>query len=341
LFFLASLPALLFLHNSFVSYIASFFLKHHFLLLFCHSYTLPFFPSAFYILFRLFSFASHYTIFFFFYCFLVSLSPTSFFLSYFFSLVYFHFLSSFPHFTSLFFSFILNDKDILFLLSSLLLYFIPLYILFSALLLLFLPLLLLFHAFYTLFLCSFLPFFCYSMLTFLCPPSQFHLGMPVYSRLHRRKLLFANWNALQLRGSREVSPVAWRNFFVAHCYRSLLLFAGRLTSWPRIDFIARFCMPRQSIGYDDTQKAHWRPGWSSRAGQAHFFKAVTRKLENRFDRISQECQIMNVLFCVLNAQCISIVVKSKRCPTFNWFLELNVNPINQFSFILWYMLSIR
>lgn len=43
----------------------------------------------------------------------------------------------------------------------------------------FLPSLLLFHAFYTLFLRSFLPFFCYSMLTFLCPPSQFHLGVPV------------------------------------------------------------------------------------------------------------------------------------------------------------------
>lgn len=59
------------------------------------------------------------------------------------------------------------------------------------------------------------------------------------------KLLFANCNAPQLRGSREVSPVAWRNFFVAHYYRSPIACSltvrnvvNELAS--RIDF-NRFC----------------------------------------------------------------------------------------------------
>ena len=178
------------------------------------------------------------------------------------------------------------------------------------------------------------------MLTFLCPPSQFHLG--VCLRLYWRKLLFANWNALQLRGSREVSPVAWRNFFVAHCYCSLLLFVGWLTSWSRIDF-TRFCrVPLQSIGYSDIQKAEGPTG-RRESGKSTFSKLLHESRKTVWLYFTGMPNNERAAVVWLDAQCISNAVKIECCPTFNWFLRdwLNVDSINLFYSILGNVLSTR
>lgn len=139
------------------------------------------------------------------------------------------------------------------------------HILILSLFILYFPLsssLLLFHAFYTLFLRSFLPFFCYSMLTFLCPPSRFHLGVPRYIRVYTgesfcsRIEMPCNYEA---RGKYHLSRDAISSW--AHCYRSLLLFRGTTNELTPRRFYERFCRaPRQSIRYGDTQKVEGPAG---------------------------------------------------------------------------------
>lgn len=154
----------------------------------CHSFLHSSFLPLLHLLFHYFPFKFHISFCLLFSLFLYHLLPFLFYI-YFFSLILSYFLASFLRFMLLFsfFSFILNYKVVsIFCYSlhcySLLSYFNPFssHTLFSAFLLLFLPLFLLFHALYTLYLRSFLPFFCYSMLTFLYPPSQFHLGVSVF-----------------------------------------------------------------------------------------------------------------------------------------------------------------
>lgn len=61
---------------------------------------------------------------------------------------------------------------------------------------------------------------------------------------------------------------------------SLLLFAGRLTSRPRIDFTRDFVACPDNPSDTTIRKKPKAPAGRREPGQVYFFKAVTRKLEN-------------------------------------------------------------
>lgn len=248
------------------------------MLLFYHFYTFPFSSSVFYILFRPFSFAFHCTIFFTFFMFLY---PLLHFFSYFLFTLSFFTLPCplFAFYVTIFCSslnykvclcYFLPSSSLLSLILFLFIFYFPLfsscfYPLASILLLL------LFRAFYTLFLRSFLPFFCYSILTFLCP--QFHLRAGVFAfTLAKAFVHELKCPAI----TRLAGSITCRvtQFLRGSLLSLSLTIRGTANELAPHRFYARFCrVPRQSIGYGDTQKVEG-PAGRREPGRSTFSKLL-------------------------------------------------------------------
>lgn len=143
---------------------------------------------------------------------------------------------------------------------------------------------------------SFLPFFCYSMLTFLCPPSQFHLGVPGSIRVYTGESFCSGIEMpcnYEARGKYHLSGDAISSWLIviALPYYS----PGPANELAQHRFYVRFCPDNPS---DTTIHKKPKARLAAECQASPLFQSRYMEARKAVARISQECRIMNVLqFC--------------------------------------------